>query len=60
MKKKMESIPLCKVDFIIKVYGNIILCYAQSSAQEAYIIVTCVLEDGKIKYESVSVRKGQK
>ena len=25
MKKEMESIPLCKADFIIKVYGNIIL-----------------------------------
>ena len=60
MKKEMESIPLCKADFIIKVYGNIILCYAQSPTQEAYIIVTCVLEDGKIKYESVSVRKGLK
>lgn len=58
MKEEMESLPLGGADFSIKAYGNMILCYAESPEQEAYVIVTCVLEAGKIKYESVSVRKG--
>lgn len=58
MKDSLQALPLRGEDFTMKVYDNLLLCFAENPEKEAYMVVTCVLQNNKIKYESVSVRNG--